>query len=128
MFGHVTKLGIASMVVGGVALQTDIVREPAEAVVARVQSVIVQAEMDSIEGVIVMEHTAGGDVPTQSELSGFLRQNMNTAPGVARDVAADHWGNRYQIEDYGYGFRLISAGPDGLYDNDDDLVIVHDWA
>lgn len=127
MFGHATKLGIASLVIGGIALQTDVVREPAEEVVGWAQSVLAQAEMDGMADVVLMEHTAGGFVPTQGELAGFLRQNMKTTPGVNRDVALDHWGNRYEIEDRGDGFRLISAGPDGVFDNDDDVVSGYDW-
>lgn len=127
MFSHAAKLGIASMVIGGIALQTDIVREPAEEVVGWAQSAIVLTEMDGMANVVLLEHTTGGFVPTQGELASFLRQNMKTAPGMGRDPARDHWGNRYRIEDYGNGFRLISAGPDGIYDNEDDVVSGYDW-
>ncbi len=127
MFGHAAKLGIASLVIGGIALQTDVVREPAESVVDWAQSTIVQAEMDGMANAVRMERHTGGPIPTQENLAGFLRLNMKTAPGQNRSVAEDLWGNRYRIENYGDGFRLISAGPDGVYYNDDDVLSGYDW-
>jgi len=34
----------------------------------------------------------------------------------------DSWGTRYGLEVVGDGFRVISAGPDGEFGTDDDLV------
>ena len=59
MLGHVTKLGIASLVLGGIAFQTDVVQEPVGDLVDWVQGAAVQVEMDGVAKMLSMEHLAG---------------------------------------------------------------------
>ncbi len=127
MFGHVTKLGIASLVIGGIALQTDVVQEPVTDLVDWAQSAVVQAEVDGMAKMVYMDYVACGELPRSSELASFLRRNSTTVPGANRDPARDHWGNFIILERGGSGFSLVSAGPDGIYGNDDDVISGYDW-
>lgn len=127
MFAHVTKLGIASLVLGGIALQTDVVQEPVTDLVDWAQAAVVEAEMDGMAKMVYLDYVASGELPRSSELASFLRQNSTTVPGAERDPARDHWGNLIIIEKDSRGFRLVSGGPDGIHGNDDDVISGYDW-
>lgn len=128
MYGHLAKLFTTSLIIGGIALNTDAVKEPIGEVLGIFQSAGVMMEMDGASKVIFLDQVAGGDVPSQYELGDFLRANMVTKPGIERDPANDTWGNPYRIESGDTWFRLASAGPDGLHGTDDDLYSGYDLA
>ncbi len=111
-------LGIA----GGVGAKA--MKEGAEVVdkfqVAATQNV----EIKGVAQAVAMHYTDNDPILPIDNFSEFLRENMRTADGQPpkRDPALDPWETPYVLFQVNQGFKVLSAGPDKLYETGDDLT------
>jgi len=122
MFMMLKLLPVAAMVGGGVANQDEI-KEQIDKVTQIAKVVAVQREVDGISKMIYLQYiTDEGYLPSERDFADYVRKNMKTKRGVERDTSIDFWENPYVFERDKDGFTVRSAGPDGDYDTDDDII------
>ena len=77
-----------------------------------------------------------GRLPGKSteEWNRYIRENVTSHTAIGRDRSCDLWGTSYSIEDVfaqiGFlkgGFEVRSAGPDTLFNTDDDVVVTYPY-
>lgn len=85
-------------------------------------AVSVQAEINDYARRIQNDSAIGEPVPAPETFGDWLRKNFHKADDVHRDQGVDLWGTPYVLRMTAEGARIISAGPDKIYDTADDLV------
>ena len=81
-------------------------------------------EMKNIARAVVMHYINENRLPLK-DVPGWMRESMRQAAGEAvRDFARDPWGTEYQIRVRDTRFAIGSAGPDKLWNTEDDLRVV----
>lgn len=94
--------------------------EKMQPVVDYTTQVAVQAEMNTLSRMILLDHTVDGETPSPEQFPDWVRKSMQTKGD--RDPAKDMWGQDYRIEYENGGIVIIrSAGKDKQYKTDDDL-------
>ncbi len=117
---------VAMGIAGGVGAKA--MKEGAEVVdkfqVAATQNV----EIRGIADAVAMDYTDNNPSLPIDNFSDFLRENMRTADGQPpkRDPSLDPWGTPYVLFQVNKGFKVLSAGPDKLYETEDDLTHLYD--
>ena len=92
------------------------------------QVVATQSELGSLAKMIYLTQLETGRVPNPRKFAAYCRKKLKVAKGQERDTSLDHWGNPYKLEIYGRkSFAVLSAGPDGELDTDDDLESGYDF-
>ena len=120
-------LPAVAMVTGGVANQDEI-KAHVDKFTNIAKEVAVQQEIDGISKMLYIDRL-DDDIKMPkpgSEFETYVRKNMKTKRGVDRDTALDFWDNPYELEVDKDGFTVRSAGPDGRYENKDDLISGYD--
>jgi hypothetical protein len=75
-------------------------------------------EMNQIVSDLETRVQSGGDLPTaRGAFDAWLNQRY-----PQENSRIDAWGNRYQLRVQGDRFQVLSAGPDGIFGTEDDLV------
>lgn len=83
-----------------------------------------QAQLGAFENAIKMYELQVLSYPSTSEGLNALRTPPNGLdPFLDRDVPFDPWGNPYQYESEGEGYRIWSMGPDGMDGSADDIQV-----
>ena len=120
-------LPAVAMVTGGVANQDEI-KAQVDKFTNIAKEVAVQQELDSISKMIYIDRLDDDiEMPKPGdEFEEYVRKNMKTKRGVDRDTSLDFWDNPYELEVDKEGFTVRSAGPDGRYENKDDLISGYD--
>ena len=83
------------------------------------KGVVTQMEMGSIARGLVTEYRGGGDLPRGRNFSRWLQQTMDSKVKPAEE---DHFGNPYRLRTFSGGFSVESAGYDGRFGTEDDIV------
>lgn len=92
------------------------------------QNVSVQAEVNEITKMMVLDQLTGDRLPDNAEqFAEYLRKNMRVAAtkasenGQARDVTKDQYGTAYRVSYPGNKVRVTSAGLDVTFETSDDI-------
>ena len=78
-----------------------------------------QRELANIKKMLVLEQSYNGNLPEGDDWKEVVREQTNAR---GRDPVIDLWENEYMYEPYDEDFCVYSAGPDGDYDSEDDIV------
>jgi hypothetical protein len=85
----------------------------------RVRSIATIYELRTLQTAVQIEVIFDNMRYVKKDFSGFVR---TIAHSDNKDVAKDHWGSFYSLENCDRGYRVVSAGPDRIVGNKDDLV------
>lgn len=91
------------------------------------QNVAVQAELNEITKMMVLDKITGDQLPTPDQFPDYLRKNMRVAAtkanetGQGRDVTKDQYGTPYRLTYTDTKVRVTSAGLDVTFDTSDDI-------
>ena len=93
--------------------------EAARPLVNRVVIWVAQDEMASIGAAVVEHEVLTGELPDRRDWQGWLDWRYQSA-----DAVQDPWGRTYQIRAWADSVAIISYGPDGERNTDDDFQVV----
>ena len=125
----------AMLAAGGVAAsQSESIQKTGEKLIDTAKVAAVKLELGQIRTAFVTEMAfSGGGKATRTgmpiasgvgsikkDFSQFIRGTM-TASG--RDPANDFWENPYVLEEYENHYEIVSFGPDGENESDDDVWV-----
>ena len=86
-----------------------------------------QTQLSAIETILKLYYLDMGAYPTSLSDLRVAPQGGNVqkwnGPYSEKDIPADPWGNAYIYEAASGGYRLFSAGQDGLQDTEDDIAV-----
>jgi len=96
------------------------------------QNVAVQAELNEITKMIILDKISGDALPTADQFPDYLRKNMRVptsssygnatqAAQLARDVSKDQFGTPYRLTYADNKVRVTSAAFDLTFDTSDDI-------
>jgi hypothetical protein len=88
---------------------------------AAVQQVCTAGDMKSISTMLSAKVVMDRHLVSEAEFDGWLLETFKETN--VKELAVDHWGQVYRYTVAGRQFELRSAGPDGVFDNDDDLKV-----
>lgn len=95
---------------------SDIIQQPLE----KVREIATKFEMRTIQTAVMNEIIADNMQHVERDFSEFVR---SIAHSDAKDVANDHWGTSYELQETDKGYLIVSAGPDQSFDTNDDLYL-----
>lgn len=75
-------------------------------------------QMGAIDKLLELEKNTKQRYPRDFVL--FMRQNFKNE--INKDAAMDPWGKYFQFKSHVAGYELCSAGPDGIFGSEDDVV------
>ena len=104
----------------GGATQKDTMGEMADKVLDTARVAVTSLEMNQIRTAVVTEMLFSGTRKMKDDFPAFVRSNMSAQ---GRDAGQDHWGNDYEFFEYGDRIEIVSRGPDGEVDTDDDIWV-----
>ena len=110
-----------TVVAGGASTQQDTISKTADKVLDSARAAVVQLELQQIRTAFVTEMVMGNVHKVKRNYSQFIRESMTA---TNRDPSNDLWGNPYTMAEYKDRFELVSLGPDGIDETDDDLYVV----
>ena len=76
-------------------------------------------DMATISRALLEQYNAGMGLPHPRRFDDWLIENIKASN---KDTDVDHFGNPYRLHMLRDGYEVISAGPDGEYDTDDDIT------
>lgn len=86
-----------------------------------VQQVCTAGDMKSISTMLSAKVVMDRHLVSEAEFDGWLLKTFKETN--VKELAVDHWGQEYRYTVAGRQFELRSAGPDGVFDNGDDLAV-----
>jgi len=92
--------------------------------IGQVTNIAVQAELNEITKLILLDKTVGEPLPQPKEFSEYLRKNMTASSSKANarpDLALDQFGTPYVVSYPPDRVRVTSAGADLTFDTSDDI-------
>ena len=89
-------------------------------IINTVQVVVTEIDMNEIAKLVTLESTLGRELPTSYNLQEWLDERMDCNE---KSCGEDHFGNTYRIREDGDNFIIISDGPDGEPDTEDDIEV-----
>jgi len=86
------------------------------------QQVATAGDLHSMSVMLDASYIMDRRLPEVEEFDGWLVKTFKE--NNVKELSVDHWGSayRYTLLDDGRGYQLRSAGPDTVFDNDDDMV------
>lgn len=87
-------------------------------------SFTVRQEMKRIADQVYRDYITDETLPSGS-FANYIRNNFKRNKNIKRDPAIDRWGNGYilLLNADGTGFNVRSAGPDGEWRTEDDIIV-----
>jgi hypothetical protein len=118
LFAKLIALGIAGGVIVGNQAKLE---EFFHTLKARTQYVTTAADMRTITKMLDLHYMRKGGYPSEESFESWMRASFKESH--LRDIMRDNWGHPfiYRTDESGEEFLLISAGPDGRVNTDDDL-------
>lgn len=120
----ILQMMVVSAIIGAGYANMDVVKSTL-GVVEQVQiDTTGKIEIKNIGRSILMYYISNDEVPKPEEFSEWLRENMITVQeGTGRDPAEDVWGTPFKLViKRKKGVKITSAGPDTLFDTEDDIT------
>lgn len=86
------------------------------------QQVVTAGDLHSLSVMLDAGYLMDRRLPSEAEFDSWLAQTFKE--NNVKDLALDHWGNRYlyTVSENGRRYQLRSAGPDGVAGTGDDMV------
>lgn len=100
--------------------QKDTVTEMSDTLLDTARVAVTQLELSQIRTAVATELMFSGYQKMQRDFPAFVRGNMSAK---GRDPATDFWGNHYELLVYADHLEIVSHGPDGEADTDDDVWV-----
>jgi hypothetical protein len=111
---------MALLTVSGMGMtQKESVAEAMNKSLDQVRVIATQFEMRTLQTAVLNEYIADNIHEVSEDFPTFVRR---IAHSDNKDVAADHWGSLYEIEETEGGYLIVSTGPDKESGTDDDIV------
>ena len=111
---------MALMAAGGIAAsQKDAIGETGQKLIDVAKVAAVQLELAQIRTAFTTEMAFGNLHKVKKDFRQFIRESMT----AKRDPSLDFWENPYTLEEYDDHFEIISFGPDGENETDDDVWV-----
>ncbi|TWI76713.1 general secretion pathway protein G [Desulfobotulus alkaliphilus] len=122
MIDILQRLVLAAAVSGAIALNMDEIQGFYEETMTASQRVTAAGDLRSISIMLDYEFMQSGRYPSERNFERWLQQRFQE--NELRELNRDQWGNTYR---YSTGpdrrsFVLASAGPDGEFDTEDDMI------
>ena len=116
----VSKLLPLVAIAGLGATQKDTLQDIADTIVNMVKVIAVEHELGNIRKAVMAEVIAENLPSIRADFPAFVR---GIARSDDRDVAQDLWGHEYLYREFSDEIWLVSVGPDGVEETDDDVVV-----
>lgn len=119
MFSKLLALGISAGVIVG---NSDKIESFYEELKAQARSIVSGMDMRSITLMLDYEYIRKGRYPGEEEFNAWMQQNFKE--NQFKELTMDAWGRPlvYTTTTDRKEFKLISAGPDGQIDTQDDII------
>ena len=117
----IRRLIIGGITLGVIAGNSDNILQFYDETVAMSRQIATAGDMRTISLMLDYHYLKKGRLPTGRNFDKWLENNFKE--NTLKTVMTDHWGNpmTYTISKNKKQYVLISSGPDGIFDNDDDL-------
>lgn len=91
--------------------------------IASGQQIATAGDMRTIAVMLDIERVRKGRYPSEERFSRWLAETFQDR--FLDELGRDHWGHpcRYRTTAGGLAYTLMSTGPDGVADNQDDMVV-----
>ena len=111
---------MALLAAGGIAAsQQDAIGDTGKKLIDVAKVAAVQLELAQIRTAFTTELAMGNVRSVKKDFRQFIRESMT----AKRDPSLDFWENPYTLEEYGGHYEIISFGPDGDNESDDDIWV-----
>jgi general secretion pathway protein G len=86
------------------------------------QQVSTAGDLHSMSVMLDAKYVMDRDLPSKKEFAVWMEDTFKE--NNVKSLSEDHWGNEYlyTVDDRQRNYQLRSAGPDGILNNDDDMV------
>ncbi len=113
-------------VAGGAAASSPNLKAQITKLLESTKVMATQHEISDIAKIVYLD-TLDGTQPQPENFADYLRRNMRTKNNIQRDTSLDQWGKAYTLRYDRQKRQLVvtSAGPDGTYNNEDDILGVY---
>ena len=118
-------MGVIVLIGTAGAMTTDLPREMTDILkqtLAATQQVSTAGDMHSMSAMLDAKYIMDRRLPSEDGFDAWLKATFKE--NDIKDLALDHWGNPYiyRVLKKNRQYRLISTGPDGLEETDDDMI------
>jgi hypothetical protein len=111
---------MALMAAGGIAAsQKDAIGDTGTKLIDIAKVAAVQLELAQIRTAFVTEMAFGKARAAKKDFRQFIRDSMT----AKRDPSLDFWDNPYTLDEYADHYEIVSFGPDGEEETDDDIWV-----
>ena len=110
---------IATLATAGVAGKNGISAQYKK-MLSATEIAVTQQELNDLAKMIYLDHI-GDTYVAESQFPDYCRKNLLTKVGNTRDTSLDRWGTYYRICYSPGNFKVQSAGPDKVFDTEDDI-------
>lgn len=112
--------------IGNAATKTDFVKGKYSHYINMAKTVVTQTEINSLAKMIYL-NSLSDEILEEKDFPRFVLSNMQTQKGINRDLSKDIFGKAYKYTKDKEGFTVYSAGPDLLYDTEDDIYSGYEY-